>query len=839
MHSFPSIEPLESRIAPAVILTFSDHTDDDVVQLISDKPLTAVVRSSPNANPSEIQLTGAGLDGANLTTVVQRSANGDGLVNIGRIVATNLDLGAVTIAGDLGKIACGNPNNPLPGLGALYVRSMGAYGLATQGVGDLVSNIVGDVGAIEVAGDAVGARIVASGHVTKIKIGGDLRGNSSPNSGRLEAGSFTKIVIVGDLIAGSGDASGTIAVTGDLGKLTIRGSMYGATDATGDPLSGQIMVNGNAGPIFIVRDLFGAQREQKAIDIRGNAGAITIGGSIFAQAGKHSGSIFVEKNAGVVTIGRDLNGGSGELSGGIFIAGTVAGIDIGGDLRGGSGDYENALTFLQVSVRGSTGPVQIGGDIISGAGRGSGNVSLGSGATSFFLGGSLIGGGTEVANTSVFPGGVLTLGNVPLVTITGDIRESSFAGGSVHADTIGRLIVKGSIFAAAEFGTTTKGASVLDIGSVTKCRIEGNIVGSPDPTGLADTVRFRGSIGKLRVVGSIEGAAGSSSGSVLIEGDATSIRIDGSLRGGTGTDSGALTVDGRIELLDILGGVEGAGAAFTTGQVAAKSFGVVNVGGDLVGGPFQGGGTLRALTGGFDTIGIGGSLYAGNSGGSIVAATSLGDVAIAGSISGGFAMNHSSLAAVSARSITIGGDAFANGGGNNALINLQQSAGAIFIGGDLRGSAVEPAWLLFSSDAGYTTPGFTSLTIVGSVANALITGGYRADNSPQNGDATLGAVRVLGNWTASSLVAGVRPGGDLDFGSSDDTPIVSATPEVSRIAAIVIKGEVLGTLNTGDHFGFVAQSIGAVKIGGVAYTPSAGAPIELGRIFGDTTVRLV
>src|SRR4051794_37589975 len=121
---FSCVEPLEARIAPAVILTFTD-IDGDTVEIVSNKALTASLTKTPAQNPAELLITGAGLDGANLSTIVAQGADGDGFVNIGRIVATGLDLGTVTVKGDLGKIVCGNTGNPLPAIKALKVRSMG------------------------------------------------------------------------------------------------------------------------------------------------------------------------------------------------------------------------------------------------------------------------------------------------------------------------------------------------------------------------------------------------------------------------------------------------------------------------------------------------------------------------------------------------------------------------------------------------------------------------------------------------------------------------------------------------------------------------------------------
>ena len=65
------------------------------------------------------------------------------------------------------------------------------------------------------------------------------------------------------------------------------------------------------------------------------------------------------------------------------------------------------------------------------------------------------------------------------------------------------------------------------------------------------------------------------------------------------------------------------------------------------------------------------------------------------------------------------------------------------------------------------------------------------------------------------------------FGNADDSKIVTLehNPEVlSKIARINIAGKVLGTVTAGDHFGFVAEKIGRLRVEGVpvSLTPGAG-----------------
>lgn len=858
------IEALEARIAPAAFVSFTD-VDGDQVELVSDKALGGTVAFTAALNPAEILVSGAGLDGAGITTVVKRAAGGDGFVNIGRIVATGLDLGVVTVKGDLGKIVCGNVASALPALKALNVRSMGVFGTETQGGGNLLSTISGDLGALNVASDVTGAQLNVGGRIGAVKIGGDLRGTSASFSGRISASGAGRIAIGGDLAAGAGDESGKLIISGDLGALTIGGSVYGAVDGVPDAATGQITVSGNAGPVTIKRDLFGSASQQKALDLRQNAGAITIGGSLLGLAGIDSAAIYVGGSTGSITIGRDLSGGSGANSGSIFISGntgpvkvgrdllggsggfsaalviggTVGGsFSIGGDVRGGTGTYMDGIALHQVLFGGATGAVRVGGDIVGNTGRGSGTFLIQGDAPSFFLGGSLTGGGGEQAGIFLFPGGSIGMGNVGSVTIAGDIRETALGGGHIAAGTVGKLLIKGSIFGTD--GTNSLSlisGPIVETGNAGSVRIEGSIVGASTPAlSSTDFDLSMNSVKKLEVLGSLEGASAYGSGSIRVNGSAGSIKIGGSLHGSTGTSSAAISAGSRIGVLTIGGSVVSGGGSYSTAQIAAQSFGKVFVGGDLIGGS-AGSGELRATTGGFDAITIKGSLYAGAAGGAITAAKGLGAVKIGGSISGGFAMNHNSILALNAKSITIGGDLITNGNGGNSLINIRESAGAVKIGGSVRGAANDPAHLIFGLAGGFAAPGFTSLAIKGSVSYGVITGGIRGDFVGENGDAVLGAISIGGDFIASSIAAGVNRT-DMHYADANDAVIANGTPALSRIAAITIKGQVLGSAAMGDHFGFIAQSIGAVKIGAFTYTPGT-TPIELSEISGDVTLRLV
>jgi hypothetical protein len=102
------------------------------------------------------------------------------------------------------------------------------------------------------------------------------------------------------------------------------------------------------------------------------------------------------------------------------------------------------------------------------------------------------------------------------------------------------------------------------------------------------------------------------------------------------------------------------------------------------------------------------------------------------------------------------------------------------------------------------------------VQNALILAGYNRALVPQNPDAKIGNVTVNGNWTASSVVAGVSDPSDNGFGRDDALITGDGTPGlVSRIASVIIKGTAMGSGTLTDHSAITAQTINVLRISGI------------------------
>ncbi len=99
--------------------------------------------------------------------------------------------------------------------------------------------------------------------------------------------------------------------------------------------------------------------------------------------------------------------------------------------------------------------------------------------------------------------------------------------------------------------------------------------------------------------------------------------------------------------------------------------------------------------------------------------------------------------------------------------------------------------------------------------------GFDQADNPTNGHAQIGAISVGGDWIASSVTAGLNsflgaPDPSVTFGNGDDVFNTGGPIGViASIASITIKGRAMGSLETGDRFGIVAESIGAITIGGV------------------------
>lgn len=643
LESAPS---LESRVLLATLvaankLTYQDVDGDTVTVSFSKNILnagnvnaifqfnTSTVNGS-NATPQQLQtinLVGvAGAAGTTITTTAVRSGvtGGDGVAALGQIDATGLDLGIVTLDGDLGRILAGDGNTATAGLAGLSVRSMGRYGTFT-GAADLNSAIQGKLPSLKVKGDMQEAFVEviggANGSVGTVTIGGSMIGGSAANSGRVHAhGVLGTVTVGGDVVGGAGSHSGALTSFLGITSVTINGSLIGGSSTFsgtvltdhlgGGPTSGG--PGADIGTVKILGNLIGGSNTSAGTvySESGKLTNVTINGSARGGAGELSGTVYSFQDMGTVKVLGDVAGGTGEKSGNILSELTLASLTIGGSLIGGSAQFSG-----RVQSSFNVGTLKVTGDVVGGSNFYSGYIQVGN-TSSLTVGGSLIGGPSSLTGT-------VSAGNLGTVTIGRNLVGSSASGiedrvftGGVFANRIGTMTVGGSLVAGVDntSGLFIKNGAVTtehDIGSLT---INGSLVGNSTNPAL---IRARGqaappatsdiAIGTLKVLGRVERAlihagatdsiganADAQIGTVTVGGDWIASSLVAGAQAGTDghfgtTDDlklgGAFLKDlpavfSKINSITIGGQVIGSAFTADTFGFVAESIGSLKIGGD-------------------------------------------------------------------------------------------------------------------------------------------------------------------------------------------------------------------------------------------------------------------
>lgn len=240
-HSFSSLEPLEARIAPAAMasLVFTD-VDGDRVKLTVSKGTQAQLEAAVTTSLSNLGVAFQKLDltlpifkGANVTfQVIAAASGGNGVVSVGAVDATGIDLGTVTVPGELGQIDAGDTNLSTPAVKLLKVGALGG-GASVQAGGETSqeSELQGSLTKLDVAFNVAGTlRVVgsASAGIGSLHVGGALLGNAGPDSGSIVVqGAIGNVKIDGNFSGGGGAQSGSLHVGSSVGTITIGGSLLG------------------------------------------------------------------------------------------------------------------------------------------------------------------------------------------------------------------------------------------------------------------------------------------------------------------------------------------------------------------------------------------------------------------------------------------------------------------------------------------------------------------------------------------------------------------------------------------------------------------------------------
>ncbi len=813
------LECLESRDVPAVFFNYTDVDGDQVKitsSLPSSLPNTAALATAANVVGGQLQLldlTPAIFNNTNITFTVIPGLVGNGLANVGYINSTGHDLGNVTVKGDLGQIDAGDATTATMGLNVLSVRSLGRLGTDTQAAGgSLQSDILGKLGSLNVAADVKDAFVSVTGGLAgtigSIIIGGSLIGGSATNSGKISSSGDMGAVRIGrDVQGGLGSSSGLIqSSNGNLASVRIGGSLIGSGDAL-TSVSGEIYSGGNMGPVWIGRNIQGGTGDASnsgLISSSGTLASLFIGGSLIGGLNSGSGAINSVGNMGAVTIGHDVLGGAGFRSGYIHTDGKLASVSIGGSLIGGSN-----IESGKISSEFDMGKVTIGDDVQGGSGVDSGfifsnsKLAIVGGVT---IGGSLIGGSNTNSGkiSSSLDMGAVRIGcNVQ----GGSGTDSGFIN---SAGNLASVRIGGSLIGGSGFMNSGTIHSSLDMGAVT---VRHDVKGD---SGLrSGVIESLGKLASVHIFGSLIGGTNGSvaipvnTGGIFSSGNMGPVTINRNIVGGAGCGSGMILSLGTLANVFVGGSLIGGSNCNTGGIFSSGNMGAVTIAHDLIGGSLPASangelcksGAIKSLAGRISSVNIGGSIISGIDANSSFALT------------------------------------------ENATIRAANDIGFLFVGGSLigNGDTGNGASPVVISARGQLTPSATSdlaigpITVGGRVEFANILAGYNTSLSAVNRDAGISLVNVGGDWAASNLVAGVMnlgadglAGGsgvnadNTNFGDGFDTPIPGGTvPIIAKIAGIKIGGQVFGTPSTvsaTDHFGFVAEYIVSLQIGGIFST---------------------
>jgi hypothetical protein len=635
MKYLSSLEALESRIAPASLqfvnpttATYTD-VDGDLVKVKFSKGilsaanvgsvLVTVPIDATHDQLQNIDLTVGTLAvpaaGTSITVTVTPKLPGDGFANIGYINATGLDLGPVTIRGDLGAIDAGDGVTKTAGLKGLTVQSFGALGTTTGAPMDMESDIVGALSKLTVKEDMNGARLEVSGgkdgKLPSVTIGGSLIGGHAVRSGaihttgdlgtvkialNLQGGGGTDAVVNtgqgaggllsdgkigsvtiggslfgGGVFGGNGEGAGVIKSGGDMGAISIGVALFGGIgDNAGSIISGgklaSVKIGGNIqGGIVLIG---GAKLHNGYIGSAGDMGKITIGGSVFGTFNAYAGTIESGGKIASVAIAGQIFGSSADHSGSILAAKTIASVKIGGNLNGGSADSAGSI------ISGGDLPsITIGGGVFGGIGNKTGIIS-GVKLGTIKIGGALAG-GNGGTNSSFTDSGEITGTSIASLTISG-----GFNGGSAGASTLVRsghiaaTVIKSLTIGGDVFGGSLSGAgSVTDSGSISADQIGKLVIGGSLSSGglgmnatgsltRSGAITATHDIASITVKGDIEGGDDAGKGVYPVV-----ISAVGQLRPTATKDLaiGSITVGGHVTLANILAGLNPAKTAVNGG----------------------------------------------------------------------------------------------------------------------------------------------------------------------------------------------------------------------------------------------------------------------------------
>ena len=224
---------------------------------------------------------------------------------------------------------------------------------------------------------------MASGAIARVRVAGDVRGGSGPQSGVIQtvggnvntnAGfPLGPVTIGGDLRGGTADYSGYLYATGSVLGVTVGGSVVGAAGRRGGSV---VAGGGNLGPVKITGDVRGGSGPESAAlearSARRDRGASLSLARVPTGVTQHGPRIGPARGVAggrppVNGASRTLPGSHGGRSGpGVLFGPAAMGpVTIGGALDGtaNTGDHFGFLAgrFVSVSIAGQPLALKLGG----------------------------------------------------------------------------------------------------------------------------------------------------------------------------------------------------------------------------------------------------------------------------------------------------------------------------------------------------------------------------------------------------------------------------------------------------------------------------------------------
>jgi len=484
--------------------TWTDLDGDVVTLKITKGTLTAanfaMLAGARGSALSKLTLTDTTFTGTNVTLTAKPGAGGgDGRVNVGAINATGVDLGAVTIAGDLTAIDAGTDTAPAPSVKSLTVASMGAFGAGLLSGGDTFTALADGAGKITIAGDFHTNLSLGKNKTGSVSIGGNVIGGTSAGRGSItndsSSGSLGKLTVKGSVIALDSNFNAQFSLR-SVGSVVIGGDISGGMGGGG----GLLNIGGTGKTtVTIGGSVIGGATSNSGVVALANVAQIKIGGSLLGGDGASSGSISVFSGPLSIAIKGSMIGGDGFASGSISAANSgviLKSVTVGGSVVSTGADLRIAAQRI--------GAVKVGGDI---SGNDGGRVVIAARGT------------PAPASTaeSIAIGSVTAGGDVKNALIVAGIEENLIditADAAIGAIKIGRSLIASSITAGIDpvngvfgdaddkfvGGNNGNAAIIAKIASIT---IGGQIVGTSggatDSFGIEAEQIGKITIGKVKV----------------------------------------------------------------------------------------------------------------------------------------------------------------------------------------------------------------------------------------------------------------------------------------------------------------------------------------------------